>query len=106
MIDCGRTSCFKSPDIVARASDGEKINYNTIEINGQLNVSSPQRVVIAHCSLIEGARGEREAGPRRTAVEDEVVPSALTQQTYRRGETLIIHLADTEANPTARAKYD
>lgn len=106
MIDCGRTSCFKSPDIVARASDGEKINYNTIEIDGQLNVSSPQRVVIAHCSLIEGARGEREAGPRRTPVEDEVVPSALTQQTHRSVETLIIHLGAAKANPTARAEYD
>lgn len=99
MIDCGRTSCFKSPDIVARASDGEKINYNTIEIDGQLNVSSPQRVVIAHCSQIEGARGERRARPRRTPVEDEVVPSALTQQTHHSVETLLIHLG--KQNPAA-----
>lgn len=102
MIDCGRTRCFKSPDIVARASDGEKINYNTIEIDGQLNVSSPQRVVIAHCSLIEGARGEREAGPPRTPVEDQVVPSALTQQTQRSVKTLIIHLGAAKAKPNSQ----
>lgn len=74
MIDCGRTSCFKSQDIVARASDGEKINYNTIQIDEQLNVSTPQRVVIVHCSLIEGARGEKEAGPQRTRWKTRLCP--------------------------------
>lgn len=64
MIDCRRTSCFKSQDTVTQASDGEKINYNTIQIDEQLNVSTPQRVVIVHCRLIEGAKGEQDAGPR------------------------------------------
>lgn len=44
------------------AGDGEKINYNSIEIDGQLNVSSPHRVVIAHCSLIEVGQEGREGG--------------------------------------------
>lgn len=63
MIDCGRTGCFRSQDIVTPAYDGEKINYNTIQIDEQLNVSTPQRVVIVHCSLIEVAEVARDAGP-------------------------------------------
>lgn len=64
VIDCrGGTSCFRSQDIVTQASDGEKINYNTIQIDEQLNVSTPQRAVIVRCSLIEGAEGEPDVVP-------------------------------------------
>lgn len=93
------------------AGDGEKINYNSIEIDGQLNVSSPHRVVIAHCSLIEVGQEGREGGgtpedPGGPPVEGEVVPSALTQQRqHRSAETLIIHLGGAEAKPAARGRY-
>lgn len=63
MIDCGGARCFRSQDIVTQASDGEKINYNTIQIDEQLNVSTPQRAVIVRCSLIEGAEGEQDVVP-------------------------------------------
>lgn len=46
-----------------QASEGEKINYNTIQIDEQLNVSTPQRAVIVCCSLIEGAEGEQDVVP-------------------------------------------
>lgn len=48
---------------MTQASDGEKINYNTIQIDEQLNVSTPQRAVIVRCSLIEGAEGEQDVVP-------------------------------------------
>lgn len=48
---------------MTQASDGEKINYNTIQIDEQLNVSTPQRAVIVRCRLIEGAEGEQDVVP-------------------------------------------
>lgn len=63
VIDCRGTHCFRSQDIVTPASDGKKINYNTIQIDEQLNVSTPQRAVIVCCSLIEGAEREQDVVP-------------------------------------------
>lgn len=92
VIDCGGTRCFRSQDIVTQTSDGEKINYNTIQINEQLNVSTPQRAVIVRCSLIEGAEGEQDVVPtgrcgRRGCAL--LCPAALRK--------LIIHLEPAEA---------
>lgn len=42
----------------------ERKLITTPQIDEQLNVSTPQRAVIVHCRLIEGAKGERDAGPR------------------------------------------
>lgn len=63
VIDCGETCCFRSRNIVTQASDGEKINYNTTQIDEQLNVSTPQRAAIVRGSLIEGAEGEQDVVP-------------------------------------------
>lgn len=44
VIDCRRTSCFETQDIVTQANDGEKINYNTADRLTTECVSSPKEL--------------------------------------------------------------
>lgn len=80
---------FRSQDIVTQANDGEKINYNTIQIDEQLNVSTPQRVVIVHCGLIEGAKGGAGCWTQRT---QGVVPCFDSASTSQQENTLLLCL--------------
>lgn len=69
----------------------ERKLITTPQINEQLNVSAPQRAVIVHCSLIEGAKGGRMLDPEKS-VEEEVVPYFDSADTSQQEKTTIIPL--------------
>lgn len=82
---------------MTQANDGEKINYSTIQIDEQLNVSTAQRVVIAHGALIEGAKGGSRILDPEDPVEDKVVPCFDSANRSQQENTLLICLEKAEA---------
>lgn len=51
----------------------ERKLITTPQIDGQLNVSTPQRAVIVHYGLIEGAEGVRRMLDEEESVEEKVM---------------------------------
>lgn len=72
----------------------ERKLITTPQIDEQLNVSTPQRVVIVHCSLIEGAK-EEDAEPRR--LRKRLCP-ALTHQTHTTARRDTLHFNSSSKN--------